>query len=480
MKKKSLCMLISIVFLFLNIISYSKGATPDPIPDDPIITESDIVFTKSSQTLGNTRSQGSSIADVDMDNDLDILFSNYIGACPLWLNNGDGTFTLSDQIFNTQEAHDVALADFNNDSFPDALFICHASPVKLYINNGSGNFTENEQNLGTASGFPQFIDVADVDNDGDNDFLIYYYSAPNRLWLNDGSANFSMVNADIGGDNAKGFEFADFNGDNIPDIFINMRELPNKVLMNDGSGNFIDNGCRLGSGGDATDCIDFDKDGNNDLIISNSGGTTVWLNQNNGESFVSGPTINESALRCGVFDADSDGDFDVVTTNYPNGNKFWLNNGSGSFTSLGQIFGNQQVLSLVCDDIDGDEDVDIVFGQLEGTGGNSIYFNESSIVGIEKKDEGSLNKLNNNYPNPFKRSTKIEFSLSKPSNIILKIYDKDGNNIKNIVKNNLPTGSNHIIWNARNELNRNVCSGIYYYQMISETFTDTKKMIIVD
>jgi len=186
-----------------------------------------------------------------------------------------------------------------------------------------------------------------------------------------------MINEDIGGNNAKGFEFADFNGDNIPDLFINMRGLPNQVLMNDGIGNFIDNGCRLGSGGDATDCIDFDKDGDNDLIISNSGGTTVWLNQNNGESFVSGPTIDEGALHCKIFDADSDGDFDLVTTDYSKGNKFWLNNGSGSFSSLGQIFGSQQVLSLTCSDIDGDEDIDIIFGQLEGTGGNAIYLNES-------------------------------------------------------------------------------------------------------
>jgi FG-GAP-like repeat/Secretion system C-terminal sorting domain len=343
-------------------------------------SKASVVFSKSSQTLGNTRSQGLDIADVDMDNDLDILFSNYIGTCPLWLNNGDGTFTKSNQLFNAQEPHDVALADFDGDSFPDVLIISHVSPVKLYINNGSGNFTENIQNLGSAAGYPQFIDVADIDSDGDKDFLIYYYEAENRIWINDGAANFTMLNIDIGGDNAKGFEFADFNGDNIPDLFINMRGLPNKVFMNDGTGNFIDEGCRVGIGGDATDCIDFDNDGDNDLIISNGvTGTTVWLNQNNGESFLAGSNFSEGAIRCKVFDANIDGAYDIITANLELGNKLWLNNGSGSFEDHGQIFGDHEVFSLGYGDWDNDGDLDVVTGQMEGTGGNSIYFNESSI-----------------------------------------------------------------------------------------------------
>ena len=67
-----------------------------------------ISYKKSTQNLGDTRSFGIAIGDVDLDNDMDILIANYIGPTKLWLNNGKGTFKQSNQIFNVQEVHDVA------------------------------------------------------------------------------------------------------------------------------------------------------------------------------------------------------------------------------------------------------------------------------------------------------------------------------------------------------------------------------------
>jgi len=56
-----------------------------------------------------------------------------------------------------------------------------------------------------------------------------------------------------------------------------------------------------------------------------------------------------------------------------------VNDSGIQFTKSGQALGNTRSQGLTTDDIDGDEDVDIVFGQLESTGGNSIYINESII-----------------------------------------------------------------------------------------------------
>jgi hypothetical protein len=53
-----------------------------------------------------------------------------------------------------------------------------------------------------------------------------------------------------------------------------------------------------------------------------------------------------------------------------------MNDGKGRFTSLGAVFGPERVFSIGTKDIDGDGDIDIVFGQREGSGGNAIYFNE--------------------------------------------------------------------------------------------------------
>ena len=87
----------------------------------------DIIFKKSNQTLGDTRSFGLAIADVDLDNDSDVFICNYIGASKLWLNDGKGKFEMSDQSFLDMEAHDAIVEDLNGDKYPDIFILYHAS-----------------------------------------------------------------------------------------------------------------------------------------------------------------------------------------------------------------------------------------------------------------------------------------------------------------------------------------------------------------
>jgi hypothetical protein len=89
-------------------------------------------------------------------------------------------------------------------------------------------------------------------------------------------------------------------------------------------------------------------------------------------------------------DVDNDGDIDALISHYKIPNRLWLNDGNGfftksdrefgdgggHFTSLGAVFGSKRVFCIGSKDIDGDGDIDIIFGQHEGTGGNAIYSNE--------------------------------------------------------------------------------------------------------
>jgi len=72
-----------------------------------------------------------------------------------------------------------------------------------------------------------------------------------------------------------------------------------------------------------------------------------------------------------------DGDPDLITTNKEKGNFLRMNDGTGKFTSLGPVLGKSRVFCIECKDLDGDKDLDVILGQIEGSGGNSIYFNES-------------------------------------------------------------------------------------------------------
>lgn len=82
--------------------------------------------------------------------------------------------------------------------------------------------------------------------------------------------------------------------------------------------------------------------------------------------------------------------------------------------------------------------------------------------------------LQQNYPNPFNPATKIKFSLPKEGFVSLGIYDSKGTLISELIGSQLAAG------NYETELNAiNLSSGIYFYKLVTNDFSDTKKMILV-
>jgi len=82
--------------------------------------------------------------------------------------------------------------------------------------------------------------------------------------------------------------------------------------------------------------------------------------------------------------------------------------------------------------------------------------------------------LGQNYPNPFNPSTKIAFELPKDGFVSLKVYDFLGNFVSTIVNENKNAGKYEINFDASNH-----SSGVYFYQLISNGFVSTNKMIIL-
>ncbi|MFC2103381.1 FG-GAP-like repeat-containing protein [Bacteroidota bacterium] len=454
-----------------------------PISSQSLINPSDstsIVFTRSSQTLGDVLTFGMAIADVDLDDDNDIFIGAYgaINASRLWINDGNGSFTLSSQTFgyNTTVPHDVAIANLNDDLYPDIFMANHSGPNKIYFNNGNGSFTIGAQNIGSIGEHPQTIQLEDIDNDGDQDAYIYNSSAPNRIWENDGNGFFTMRNIDYGGDDSGNQFLADFNNDDYPDLFVGMRTGPSQIWMNDGAGNITYSGHTLGGGGEAIDCNDVDDDGDTDIVVAAGGEITIWLNQNNTGTFVSGFTFGEGATECKLFDADLDGDFDLVTGHFENGSKLWINDSTGSFSSIATSFDNLIAYRIECGKLDSDDDYDVLMGVEPGSGGIAIYFNESTIVGVDKKSNPWLKDyiLYNNYPNPFNPTTTISYSIPERSFVSLKIYDVLGHEIKVLVDEEKKAGNYKITFGGDG-----LSSGIYLYQLSVNDFIESKKMILL-
>jgi hypothetical protein len=91
-----------------------------------------------------------------------------------------------------------------------------------------------------------------------------------------------------------------------------------------------------------------------------------------------------------------------------------------------------------------------------------------------------LNKfeLYQNYPNPFNPSTEIGYRLQSRSNVKLKIYDILGNEIATLVNQTVETG-NHRVSFDQSSIGSEMVSGVYFYQLQTENFIDTKKMLLL-
>ncbi|MCK4653050.1 MAG: T9SS type A sorting domain-containing protein, partial [Candidatus Cloacimonetes bacterium] len=105
-------------------------------------------------------------------------------------------------------------------------------------------------------------------------------------------------------------------------------------------------------------------------------------------------------------------------------------------------------------------------------------------VGIEDEmttctDNSSI--VLTNYPNPFNPTTTISFSLTTEitENTELIIYNMKGQKVKSLVNEKLDAGAHHVLWDGKDDQNKPVSSGIYFYKMKSGNYTSTKKMILL-
>ncbi len=88
-------------------------------------------------------------------------------------------------------------------------------------------------------------------------------------------------------------------------------------------------------------------------------------------------------------------------------------------------------------------------------------------------------KLFQNYPNPFNSSTNINFYLPKNEKVTLKILDITGRTIVTLANNIFNSGSHFVHWDGKNGFNQETPSGVYFYVLQTNTFSDVKKLILM-
>jgi hypothetical protein len=101
---------------------------------------------------------------------------------------------------------------------------------------------------------------------------------------------------------------------------------------------------------------------------------------------------------------------------------------------------------------------------------------ESAIIGINPicGEVPSKFSLSQNYPNPFNPTTTIKFDIPKSSEVKISIYDITGKELEVLVNEKLQAGTYQTTWNASN-----FSSGVYFYRLQTEDFSETKKLILL-
>lgn len=97
----------------------------------------------------------------------------------------------------------------------------------------------------------------------------------------------------------------------------------------------------------------------------------------------------------------------------------------------------------------------------------------TSVKKIDASNPISFN-LQQNFPNPFNPKTTIQFDIPNSGNVKLSIFSMEGKEIASLVNSALEKGSYSVDWNAVN-----FSSGIYFYKMETNNFSQTKKLIYI-
>lgn len=445
-------MKLKLIFLsiFLTQILSAQIFTEAPLPSDDfegIITGS-IAF-----------------ADVDDDNDLDVLitgednFANQFST--LYINDGTGTFTeKSGTPFVNVYHSSTAFADVDGDNDLDVLITGRnylSNPVsKLYINDdGMGNFIEMPDTP-IESVVHGSIAFADVDGDNDLDVLTTGVNSTNdriaKLSINDGAGNFTeMTGTPFDGVKNSTIVFADVDGDGDPDVLItgeNSSNLPiSKLYTNDGAGIFTEMQGTPFEGVFLSSIAFADMDGDNDLDVlitgQNSSLTpTLKLYTNDGTGTFTellGTSFDEVVYSSiAVADVDGDYDPDVLITGDLSLNdriaKLYINDGAGNFTErMDTSFEGVQFSSISFTDVNGDDYPDVLISGINNSnqGISNLYINNGVVSSTEeekKKDLAFEFSLDFSlYPNPASTGKlNLSYKALENESITLNLYDLKG------------------------------------------------------
>jgi len=128
---------------------------------------------------------------------------------------------------------------------------------------------------------------------------------------------------------------------------------------------------------------------------------------------------------------------------------------------------------LVLNQMTGEFEPSVIISGRQGY--SAIKFGEQ----VEPENIISRPLLNGNYPNPFNPTTTISFSVSTEQDIELTIYNIKGQKIKTLYSGTADVGEHTVIWEGKDNSDKQVSSGIYVYKLTTNNKELTRKMLMM-
>jgi hypothetical protein len=112
---------------------------------------------------------------------------------------------------------------------------------------------------------------------------------------------------------------------------------------------------------------------------------------------------------------------------------------------------------------------------------------ENSVTDIADNSQPEEFYLSQNYPNPFNPTTKIKYIIpnvetrhaSSLQVVTFKVYDILGNEVATLVNEEKPAGEYEVEFTVGQDSCPDISSGIYFYKLQTESFIETKKMLLL-
>jgi hypothetical protein len=119
-------------------------------------------------------------------------------------------------------------------------------------------------------------------------------------------------------------------------------------------------------------------------------------------------------------------------------------------------------------------------GRLYAARLNGLWYAELTPTDVADKPElpGDF-VLAQNFPNPFNPTTSIEFTLPSRQQVSLEVYNTLGQWVRTLVSDFKSAGRHSVTWNGTDDAGRAVSSGVYFYRLSTESFTTSRKMLLL-